>query len=106
MPRHPTISKAKEAKVAEASSLSSPDTGRSPTGVSDRAAGAVMGALIGDALGVGAHWYYDLHEMRRDYGDWITGYTDPQPDRYHAGLKTSQLSIQEGKALARLDQRQ
>ncbi|MEA3213475.1 MAG: hypothetical protein QOE70_6532 [Chthoniobacter sp.] len=60
--------------------------------ISDRAAGAVMGALIGDALGLGPHWYYDLEEMRRDYGDWITGYTDPQPHRYHAGLKAGQPS--------------
>lgn len=51
-----------------------------------------MGALIGDALGVGPHWYYDLDEMRRDYGDWIADYTEPQPDRYHAGLKAGQLS--------------
>ena len=58
----------------------------------DRAAGVVMGALIGDALGVGPHWYYDLEEMRRDYGTWITDYTDPKPDRYHAGLKAGQLS--------------
>jgi ADP-ribosylglycohydrolase len=54
--------------------------------LNDRAAGAVMGALIGDALGVGPHWYYDLDEMRRDYGNWISGYTDPRPHRYHAGL--------------------
>ena len=60
--------------------------------IKDRAAGAVMGALIGDALGVGPHWYYDLDEMRRDYGDWITGYTDPKPHRYHSGLKAGQLS--------------
>jgi ADP-ribosylglycohydrolase len=60
--------------------------------INDRAAGAVMGALIGDALGVGPHWYYDLNEMRRDYGDWITGYTEPQPHRYHAGLKAGQPS--------------
>jgi ADP-ribosylglycohydrolase len=60
--------------------------------IENRAAGAVMGAFIGDALGVGPHWYYDLAEMRRDYGDWITGYTDPKPNRYHAGLKAGQLS--------------
>lgn len=58
----------------------------------DRAKGAIMGAFIGDALGLGPHWYYDLDEMRRDYGDWISGYTDPRPDRYHAGLKAGQLS--------------
>lgn len=60
--------------------------------LNDRAAGAVMGALIGDALGVGPHWYYELDEMRRDYGDWIDGYTDPKPHRYHADLKSGQLS--------------
>jgi ADP-ribosylglycohydrolase len=60
--------------------------------IADRASGAVMGALIGDALGVGPHWYYDLDEMRRDYGDWIADYTEPKPDRYHSGLKAGQLS--------------
>jgi ADP-ribosylglycohydrolase len=55
--------------------------------LNDRVAGAVMGALIGDALGVGPHWYYD-----RDYGNWICDYTEPKPHRYHAGLKAGQLS--------------
>jgi len=58
----------------------------------DRAAGAIIGGLIGDALGVGPHWYYDIEEQRRDYGPWITGYTAPRDDRYHAGLKPGQLS--------------
>ena len=62
------------------------------TTVRERSAGALMGALIGDALALGPHWYYDLAEMRRDYGDWISDYTDPQPNRYHAGLKAGQLS--------------
>lgn len=64
----------------------------SGTTIQDRAAGAIMGAFIGDALGLGPHWYYDLAEMRRDYGDWITDYTDPRAGRYHAGLKAGQLS--------------
>lgn len=58
----------------------------------DRAAGAVMGAFVGDAMGLGPHWYYDLEELHRDYGTWITDYTDPKPGRYHAGLKAGQLS--------------
>ena len=62
------------------------------TTIQDRAAGAIMGAFIGDAMGLGPHWYYDLAELRRDYGDWITGYTDPRPGRYHAGLRAGQLS--------------
>jgi ADP-ribosylglycohydrolase len=60
--------------------------------IKDRAAGAIMGAFIGDALALGPHWYYDLDELHRDYGTWITGYTDPKPGRYHAGLKAGQLS--------------
>lgn len=51
-----------------------------------------MGAFIGDALGLGPHWYYDLDEMRADYGPWISGYTDPKPGRYHAGMMAGQLS--------------
>jgi len=60
--------------------------------VADRAAGAVMGALIGDALGLGPHWYYDLEELRSDFGPWIEDYTDPKPGRYHAGLKAGMPS--------------
>jgi ADP-ribosylglycohydrolase len=51
-----------------------------------------MGAFIGDAMGLGPHWYYDLAELRRDYGPWITDYTDPKPGRYHAGLTAGDLS--------------
>jgi len=60
--------------------------------IRERAAGAIMGAFIGDAMGLGPHWYYDLAELRRDYGEWIAGYTAPKSGRYHAGLKAGQLS--------------
>ena len=60
--------------------------------IQDCAAGAIMGALIGDALGLGCHWYYDLDALRRDYGATITGYTTPRPARYHGGMQAGQLS--------------
>lgn len=60
----------------------------------DRAMGALMGAFIGEALGVGPHWYYDLKEMRRVYGEWIDDYTEPQAGRYHEGLDPGDLSQQ------------
>ena len=58
----------------------------------NRAQGAILGAFIGDALALGPHWYYDLEQLRKDYGPWISDYTDPQPHRYHAGCKAGQLS--------------
>lgn len=60
--------------------------------IRNRAKGALLGAFIGEALAMGPHWYYNLEELRRDYGDWISDYTDPQPNRYHAGLKAGQLT--------------
>ena len=66
----------------------------------DRAAGALMGAFIGDALALGPHWYYDLDELHADYGDWISDYTAPKAGRYHSGLKPG-ASSQAG-ALLRL----
>jgi ADP-ribosylglycohydrolase len=58
----------------------------------DRIAGTLLGAFIGDALALGPHWYYDLDELRANYGPWISDYTDPKPGRYHSGMKAGQLS--------------
>ncbi len=58
----------------------------------DRAIGAILGTLIGDALGVGPHWYYDLDRLRDDYGEWIDHYTRPKPNRFHAGLEAGESS--------------
>jgi len=60
--------------------------------IRDRAVGAIMGAFIGDAMGLGVHWYYDLDEMHRDHGEWISTYTTPKPGRYHEGMKAGELS--------------
>lgn len=65
----------------------------SPAGIADRAAGCIVGAFIGDALGLGPHWHYVLDELRRDFGDWIDGYTAPKPGaKYHAGMRAGELS--------------
>lgn len=60
----------------------------------DRAQGALIGAFIGEALGVGPHWFYDLAELHATYGTWISDYTNPQKDRYHDGVKAGELSQQ------------
>jgi ADP-ribosylglycohydrolase len=67
--------------------------------IQNRAAGALMGAFIGEALGVGVHWFYDLDELQRHYGTWIDDYTRPLPGRYHDGLEPGDLS-QSGLILA------
>lgn len=64
-----------------------------------RVKGALMGAFIGDALALGPHWYYDLDELKRVYGDSINDYTEPKSGRYHAGLKAG-ASSQAGVILA------
>ena len=60
--------------------------------IQNRAAGALMGAFIGEALGVGPHWFYDLNELQKHYGSWIDDYTRPLPGRYHDGLEPGDLS--------------
>lgn len=58
----------------------------------DRAMGAIVGMFVGDALGLGPHWYYDLNELRSAYGDWITDYAPPKPGRYHDGCQAGDVS--------------
>ena len=55
----------------------------SSTGASreERAAGAIMGALVGDALGMGMQWYYNLSEKEEQCGEWVTEFLDPNPGR-------------------------
>ena len=57
----------------------------------DRAMGAIMGTLIGDALGMGCHWYYDIEAQVRDYGDWISDYHDCKPERKDVHGKVATL---------------
>ena len=64
----------------------------------DRIKGTIIGALIGDALGVGPHWYYDLKELKAIYGPWIDDYVAEQPGRYHPGLEPGDNS-QTGQVL-------
>ncbi len=58
----------------------------------DRAMGAIVGLFVGDALGLGPHWYYNLDELRAEYGEWISDYAAPKPDRYHGGCKAGDVS--------------
>jgi len=69
----------------------------------DRIMGAIMGVFIGDALGVGTHWYYDLEGLKNDFGPWISDYQDPKLNstgefakvhqhRYDQGVRAGDMS--------------
>ena len=36
-----------------------------------------MGLFIGDALAMPVHWYYDINNLKKDFGGPITGYVKP-----------------------------
>jgi hypothetical protein len=43
----------------------------------ERVVGAIIGAMIGDALALGYQWNYDYKTMWERYGTWVTEYVDP-----------------------------
>jgi len=67
----------------------------------DRVKGAIIGALVGDALAAGPHWFHSREEIEAHYGEWIDDYVAPVPGRYHEGLEPGQNS-QAGLQIAML----
>jgi ADP-ribosylglycohydrolase len=61
-----------------------------------RAMGAIMGALIGDALGLGCHWYYDITQLQADYGNWVSEYRSSKIDRKDRFAKIAKLRHETG----------
>jgi ADP-ribosyl-[dinitrogen reductase] hydrolase len=47
--------------------------------IHDRIVGSIMGCFVGDALGLGCHWYYDFNDLWKDCGTWVDDYLDPKP---------------------------
>lgn len=59
-------------------SLSTMASSSLPITIADRARGALLGFYCGDALAMPVHWYYDVNQLKRDFGA-ITRYEAPKP---------------------------
>ena len=62
----------------------------------ERVEGAVLGLFVGDALGLGYHWYYDLNVLEHDVGPWVTDYLDPVVKSEHSCRYISQYRFDQG----------
>ena len=63
---------------------------------SDRAKGALMGAIIGDALGLGPHWIYNPKELVAKFGAWIDDYNAVRPNPRFPAVWASRKDLKLG----------
>jgi ADP-ribosyl-[dinitrogen reductase] hydrolase len=63
--------------------------------IEDRIIGAIMGALIGDALGFGCVYYYDVAALRKDFG-WVDNYVDPKTDGSNSWASIEKYFYEQG----------
>ena len=62
----------------------------------ERIEGALLGLFVGDALGLGYHWYYDFNLLEHDVGSWVTDYLDPVVKSEHGCRHISQYRLGQG----------
>ncbi len=63
---------------------------------SDRIKGALMGAIIGDALGLGPHWIYNPRELVAKFGAWIDDYKAVRPNPRFPAVWASRKDLKPG----------
>ncbi|MGF1448421.1 MAG: ADP-ribosylglycohydrolase family protein [Opitutales bacterium] len=54
-------------------------------GLEDRLAGMLVGALVGDAAGLGSHWIYNLEDLHKQFPEGLQGFDAPAEGHYHFG---------------------
>ncbi len=63
---------------------------------SDRIKGALMGSLIGDALGLGPHWVYNPKEFIDRFGTWVDNYIPVKPNPRFPAVWESRKNLKPG----------
>ncbi|XP_028255589.1 uncharacterized protein LOC114432033 [Parambassis ranga] len=48
---------------------------------------ALWAMCAADSMSMPVHWYYDVNDIRRDFGGWISGFTSPA-DRHPSSILT------------------
>ena len=69
----------------------------------DRARGAIWGQFVGDAFCLGAHWIYDLDELRRAFPGGVRGFETPAEGHYHFGKRSGDQTHYGDAALVMLE---
>ena len=64
--------------------------------IRDRVKGAIIGTLIGDALGLGPHWFYNIDELREKYGSWINDYAPVKENPAYPKVSNSRSQLKPG----------
>ncbi|MBT4319723.1 ADP-ribosylglycohydrolase family protein [Candidatus Bathyarchaeota archaeon] len=62
----------------------------------DRIKGTLMGAIIGDALGLGPHWIYNPQELVEKFGAWIDDYMAVIPNPRFPAVWASRKDLKLG----------
>ncbi|XP_070538995.1 uncharacterized protein [Ptychodera flava] len=57
-----------------------PDIVSAMSGLSKAKEGALLGMLVADSIAMPVHWYYNVRDIKKDFGGWLTGYQAP---KYH-----------------------
>ena len=58
----------------------------------DRLRGAIRGQFVGDAASLGAHWIYNLIEMKRAYPSGVQEFEAPLEGHYHYGKRPGEFT--------------
>ncbi|XP_064826496.1 uncharacterized protein LOC135543278 [Oncorhynchus masou masou] len=57
---------------------------------------ALWGMCAADAMSMPAHWYYNIDDIKRDFGGWITGFNAPN-NRHPSSILTLSNSAGSGR---------